>query len=87
MTSLCLPTDPPNLEPKLVFGSYVLCLNGKRPNKFPVDRPLAQPIVVFSENGDFIGRGIGANCNKTGGCIKVDGKKYDSNHILFWLYE
>ena len=75
------------LETKLVLGSPALFLNGKRLNKFPVERPLAKPVLVFSSSGAFIGHGIGANCKETGGCISVEGKRYNSNHDLLWQYE
>lgn len=74
-------------EKKMVFGSPVFFLNEQRLLKFPVERPVEKPILVFDINGLFMGRGVGSNCNKTGGCIKIDGKKFDSNHDLLWQYD
>ena len=74
------------LESKPVFGSNELFLNGKRLQKFPVQRPVDKAILVFKPDGTFLGNGIGSDCPKTGGCIKIDGQKYDSNHDLLWQY-
>lgn len=74
------------LERRDVFGSDVLFLHGVRLKKFPVQRPVEKPVWVFSDAGVYLGQGVGSDCPRTGGCIKINGKKYDSNQSLLWQY-
>jgi hypothetical protein len=68
------------------WGFQYYALNGERLSSFPVSRPLNERVHVFTEAGEYLGEGVGAECRHTGGCIKLDDHKYDSNHTLLWAY-
>lgn len=62
------------------------------PNKYaayyPQERPLeGRPVKVWNEDGEFLGVGIAGYRKSCGGVITVNGKTFDSNHILHWEYE
>lgn len=68
-------------------GKQKLCGNKQR-NKFPCTRPLdGHEVDVFDVSGNYLGAGVGAVCRRSGGCIVVNGVRYDSNHTLLWQHK
>lgn len=41
-------------------------------------------IIAWDENGNLLGVGFGLDTRDTGVAIIVNGKKYDSNHVIHW---
>lgn len=55
-------------------------------SKYPLERPVAGARVhVWSEDGAYLGKGLGSTRRSCGGVITVSGQTYDSNHVLHWL--
>lgn len=53
---------------------------------FPQERPIQGLIVrVWDESGAYMGIGVGVDTRESGGAISINGKRYDSNHILHWV--
>lgn len=53
---------------------------------FPQERPnTGTQVKAWDESGKYLGVGAGAHRRESGGVIVVDGKCYDSNHIINWL--
>lgn len=53
---------------------------------YPQERPRdGSAIDVWAENGGYLGVGIGSTRRSCGGVIVVNGKTYDSNHVVHWL--
>lgn len=53
---------------------------------FPQERPLTgQAIRVWNERGELLGDGVGSHLRASGGSITINGKTFDSNHVLHWL--
>lgn len=59
---------------------------GKFASSFPQERPLpAWKVRVLDTHGVFMGIGTPIETRDTGVAIMIDGKKFDSNHILHWV--
>jgi hypothetical protein len=55
---------------------------------FPQERPLDDVVLkVWDEAGDFLGKGHATHFRESGGGIFVAGRRYDSNHVLHWIYD
>ncbi|EOA3030979.1 TPA: hypothetical protein ACPZCO_002519 [Yersinia enterocolitica] len=53
---------------------------------YPQERPIdGTQVKAWDETGKYLGIGVGAHRRECGGVIVVDGKCYDSNHIINWL--
>lgn len=60
--------------------------DGRYAGRYPQERPIAGTQVdVWDERGEYLGVGVGGTRRSCGGVISVNGKTYDSNHILNWL--
>lgn len=54
---------------------------------FPQERPLAgAQLIAWDESGNLLGIGFGCDNCKSGIAIIVNGKKYDSSHVIHWRY-
>lgn len=55
--------------------------------KFPMARPVEGKVVsCWDEGGVFLGNGISTTTANSGAAIAINGKVYDSNHVLLWNY-
>lgn len=53
---------------------------------FPQVRPnIGTQVKAWDESGNYLGVGVGSYRRESGGVIVVDGKCYDSNHVIHWL--
>ena len=63
--------------------------------KFPVSRPLKRKVDVIFNGVKLKGRGVetfegwknGEYIFGSGGGIEIDGKVYNSNHVIYWKYD
>ncbi|WP_155765186.1 hypothetical protein [Raoultella ornithinolytica] len=66
-------------------GKRLRVAEGRYAAYFPQERPLdGAQIIAWDENGNLLGVGFGRNTRDTGVAIIVNGKKYDSNHVIHW---
>ena len=57
-------------------------------SKFPVCRPCkGKHVLVKHTATDEPLRGVGSDCRESGGTIVIDGRRFDSNHVLWWKYD
>ncbi|MEQ0318067.1 hypothetical protein ABLV51_19375 [Klebsiella sp. GB_Kp051] len=66
-------------------GKRLRVAEGRYAAYFPQERPLdGAQIIAWDENGNLLGIGFGRDTRDTGVAIIVNGKKYDSNHVIHW---
>lgn len=66
-------------------GKRLRVAEGRYAAFFPQERPLdGAQIIAWDENGNLLGIGFGRDTRDTGVAIIVNGKKYDSNHVIHW---
>lgn len=66
-------------------GKRLRIAEGKFAAYFPQERPLSGArVIAWDENGNLLGVGFGLYTRQTGIAIIINGKKYDSNHVIHW---
>lgn len=61
--------------------------DGNYASYFPQERPLlGKRIRAWDESGKSLGEGLGIEIKNIGGGILAAGKRFDSNHVLHWVY-
>lgn len=66
-------------------GKRLRVAEGRYAAYFPQERPLdGAKIIAWDERGNLLGTGYGRDTRDTGIAIIVNGKKYDSNHVIHW---
>lgn len=53
---------------------------------FPQERPIEGALVkAWGESGDYLGEGVAVYTRASGIAISVNGRRYDSNHVIHWI--
>ncbi|MFV8873596.1 hypothetical protein ABQ345_09335 [Serratia fonticola] len=66
-------------------GKRLRIAEGKFAAYFPQERPLSGArVIAWDESGNLLGVGFGLETRQTGIAIIINGKKYDSNHVIHW---
>ncbi|POD92307.1 hypothetical protein [Pectobacterium odoriferum] len=66
-------------------GKRLRIAEGRYAAYFPQERPIAGTrVIAWDEKGNLLGVGFGRDTRETGITIVINGKKYDSNHVLHW---
>lgn len=56
--------------------------------RYPQERPVeGRSVKVWDLDREFLGVGVSGYRKNCGGVITVNGKTFDSNHVLNWEYE
>lgn len=70
----------------MVMGKRLNIGGGRYAAYFPQERPNAGDAVkVWAESGEYLGVGVGVHLRASGGAILINGRVYDSNHVLHWI--
>lgn len=66
-------------------GNRLRIAEGEFAAYFPQERPVSGArVIAWDESGHLLGIGFGRDTRGSGIAIVVEGKKYDSNHIIHW---
>ncbi|EPP3317120.1 hypothetical protein ACT9D3_003899 [Salmonella enterica subsp. diarizonae serovar 50:r:z] len=66
-------------------GNRLRIAEGEFAAYFPQERPVSGArVIAWDESGHLLGIGFGRDTRGSGIAIIVEGKKYDSNHIIHW---
>lgn len=66
-------------------GNRLRIAEGEFAAYFPQERPVSGArVIAWDESGHLLGIGFGRDTRESGIAIIVEGKKYDSNHIIHW---
>lgn len=66
-------------------GNRLRIAEGEFAAYFPQERPVSGArVIAWDESGHLLGIGFGRDTRGSGIAIAVEGKKYDSNHIIHW---
>lgn len=66
-------------------GNRLRIAEGEFAAYFPQERPASGArVIAWDESGHLLGIGFGRDTRGSGIAIVVEGKKYDSNHIIHW---
>ncbi|EBA4459146.1 hypothetical protein AXF46_23060, partial [Salmonella enterica] len=77
-----LNAAPLHATPK---GNRLRIAEGEFAAYFPQERPVSGArVIAWDESGHLLGIGFGRDTRESGIAIIVEGKKYDSNHVIHW---
>ncbi|EAS5032323.1 hypothetical protein D7X38_21165 [Salmonella enterica] len=66
-------------------GNRLRIAEGEFAAYFPQERPVSGArVIAWDESGHLLGIGFGRDTRESGIAIIVEGKKYDSNHVIHW---